>query len=198
MMMTSNRSGNESGNHERTSQRANAVITRGRHVDGSVDVPSATGGVARSTVFMRLNVIRLLAAACCVLLATSGSAATNYAANLASLLDPAKLARLGPRSANPRVQKAVYWLATARRQGQRPEVVLDGALEGRMSGEAAKRTQPALLRIPSCGPGEPLVRRRSLAAYSLSAPCCTSANFRSSSAVSFSIRNINSPKAVES
>ena len=36
------------------------------------------------------------------------SKAADYTANLASLLDPAKLATLGPRGANPRVQKAVY------------------------------------------------------------------------------------------
>ena len=32
------------------------------------------------------------------------------AQNLAPLIDPAKLATLGKRGANPRVQKAVYWL----------------------------------------------------------------------------------------
>ena len=43
----------------------------------------------------------------------------------ASLLDPTKLATLGPLGANPRVQKAVSWLAVARQQGQKPQVVLD-------------------------------------------------------------------------
>ena len=51
-----------------------------------------------------------------------------------------------PGSANPRVQKAVYWLAVARQQGHKPEVVLDRALAGKMSGDAAKLTKAALLR----------------------------------------------------
>lgn len=88
----------------------------------------------------------VLALACFVLLATSVSAATNYAANLGSLLDPAKLATLGPRGANPRVQKAVYWLAVARQQGQKPEAVLDQALAGKIPGDAAKLTKASLLR----------------------------------------------------
>jgi hypothetical protein len=90
--------------------------------------------------------IRLLTAFLALVLATSAATATNYAANLGSLLDPAKLATLGPRGANPRVQKAVYWLAVARQQGQKPEAVLDLALAGKMSGEAAKLTKVTLLR----------------------------------------------------
>jgi hypothetical protein len=79
-------------------------------------------------------------------LAFQALAATNYSAHLASLLDPAKLPTLGPRGANPRVQKAVYWLAVARQQGHRPEAVLDQALAAKMSGDAAKLTKAALLR----------------------------------------------------
>jgi len=45
---------------------------------------------------------------------------------IASLTDPSKLATLkGDRAANPRLQKCVYWLATAERQGEKPEAVLD-------------------------------------------------------------------------
>ena len=45
---------------------------------------------------------------------------------IASLTDPAKLATLkGERAANPRLQKCVYWLASAEEQGEKPEVVLD-------------------------------------------------------------------------
>ena len=51
-----------------------------------------------------------------------------------------------PRGANARVQKAVYWLAVARQDGQKPEAVLDRALAGKMSGDAAKLTKAALLR----------------------------------------------------
>ena len=90
--------------------------------------------------------IRLLTAFLALILATSAAAATNYAARLAPLLDPTKLATLGPRGANPRVQKAVYWLAVARQQGQKPEAVLERALAGKMSGDAAKLTREALLR----------------------------------------------------
>jgi len=84
---------------------------------------------------------------CLLLLAFKATAAaTNYAANRASLLDPAKLATLGPRAGNPRVQKAVYWLAVARQQGQKPGALLDRPLAGKMSGDAAKLTKAALLR----------------------------------------------------
>ena len=45
---------------------------------------------------------------------------------IASFTDPAQLATLkGERSANPRLQKCVYWLAYAEEQGQKPDVVLD-------------------------------------------------------------------------
>jgi len=47
---------------------------------------------------------------------------------IASLTDPAKLATLkGERVANPRLQKCVYWLATAKAEGEKPEAVLDEA-----------------------------------------------------------------------
>lgn len=63
---------------------------------------------------------------CWLLLATGVTAAqSDYAKNIASLIDPAKLATLGERGANSRVQKAVYWLATARKEGEKPAKVLD-------------------------------------------------------------------------
>jgi hypothetical protein len=86
---------------------------------------------------------------CCVLLAVQGVAAqTDYAQHLASLIDPAKLASLGERGANPRVQKAVYWLAAAREDGQKPAKVLDRAvaLAGYKNSVAARLTKAALLR----------------------------------------------------
>lgn len=47
---------------------------------------------------------------------------------LASLTDPAKLSTLrGERAANPRLFKCVYWLATAKEQGQDPKRVLADA-----------------------------------------------------------------------
>lgn len=38
-----------------------------------------------------------------------GAQRPDYAKNIASLIDPAKLATLRARGANPRVQKYVYW-----------------------------------------------------------------------------------------
>ena len=90
--------------------------------------------------------IRLLATLAVRLAVASASAASSYAGNLASLLDPATLATLGPRGANPRIQKAVYWQAVARQHGQKPEAVLDQALAGKMPSNAAKLTKAALLR----------------------------------------------------
>jgi len=45
---------------------------------------------------------------------------------IADLTDPAKLATLkGERAANPRLQKCVYWLASAEEHGEKPKTVLD-------------------------------------------------------------------------
>ena len=50
------------------------------------------------------------------------------AAAIAAQTDPAKLATLkGDRAANPRLQRCVYWLATAEAAGEKPEAVLDEA-----------------------------------------------------------------------
>lgn len=47
---------------------------------------------------------------------------------IAAQTDPAKLATLkGERAANPRMQRCVYWLATAEAAGEKPEAVLDEA-----------------------------------------------------------------------
>ncbi len=71
----------------------------------------------------------------------------DYAATIAPLLDPARLALLGPRGANPRLQKCVYWLEEARRQKAKPDRVLDRALaEVGVKGAAAELTKEALLR----------------------------------------------------
>ena len=62
-------------------------------------------------------------------LAASGPKASDSSSvALASLTDPAKLATLkGERAANPRMQRCVYWLATAEAAGEKPEAVLDEA-----------------------------------------------------------------------
>ena len=73
---------------------------------------------------------------------------SDYAAAIASLIDPAKLKTLGRRGANPRVQKCVYWLAAAGRDGRKPDKILDAALAqvGGYGKEAARLTKDALLR----------------------------------------------------
>ena len=49
---------------------------------------------------------------------------------IASLTDPTKLVTLkGERAANPRLQKCLYWLASAEARGEKPEAVLDEALQ---------------------------------------------------------------------
>lgn len=85
-----------------------------------------------------------------LLLCVASSFAANvekYAAKIAPLIDPTKLATLRERGANPRVQKYTYWLATAQRDGVKPEQVVDAALRSvGMSGQAAELTQAAMLR----------------------------------------------------
>ena len=85
---------------------------------------------------------------CCSLLAVQAVAAqTDYAKHIASLIDPAKLATLGKRGANPRIQKAVYWLDVARKTGEKPANVLDrAAASAGYTGAATKLTKDALLR----------------------------------------------------
>ena len=76
------------------------------------------------------------------------AAQTDCAKRIAPLIDPAKLATLGKRGANQRVEKAVYWLAAARAAGQKPDKVTDAALglAGVKNGLAAALTKAALLR----------------------------------------------------
>ncbi len=84
---------------------------------------------------------------CWLLLALRAVAAqTDHAAKIASLIDPAKLATLGERGANTRVQKAVYWLATARTEGQKPAEVLDRAVLARYK----NRDTAKLTKTPCC------------------------------------------------
>jgi fructose-specific component phosphotransferase system IIB-like protein len=56
------------------------------------------------------------------------AAPSTAAVAIAAQTDPAKLATLkGERAANPRMQRCVYWLATAEAAGEKPEAVLDEA-----------------------------------------------------------------------
>lgn len=76
------------------------------------------------------------------------AAEPDYAAHIASLIDPLKLATLRERGANSRVQKCVYWLEAARKEQQKPETVIDLAVTrvGITNRLAAKLTKEALLR----------------------------------------------------
>ena len=65
----------------------------------------------------------------------------EFAANLALLLDPAKLDSLkGKRAATPRLEKACYWLEMARREGRAPGEVIDQA-HALLTPHSAKRLQ---------------------------------------------------------
>ncbi|MEQ1858460.1 MAG: Ada metal-binding domain-containing protein [Chthoniobacteraceae bacterium] len=64
---------------------------------------------------------------------------------IASLADPAKLATLGVRGANSRVQKITYWLFIVQQSGARPEQAIDEAFarfgwKGTPHGEETKAT----------------------------------------------------------
>lgn len=72
----------------------------------------------------------------------------DHAERIASLIDPAKLATLKERGAIPRVQKYVYQLELARREGLHMGKVIDAALAraGIINAKAAKLTKEAMLR----------------------------------------------------
>jgi hypothetical protein len=78
----------------------------------------------------KLLLALLLAAAPSIMAAPSTAAVA-----IAAQTDPAKLATLkGERAANPRMQRCVYWLATAEAAGEQPGAVLDEA--ARLNGTA--------------------------------------------------------------
>jgi hypothetical protein len=98
------------------------------------------------------NVINKFFGATCAILvvllprADAGDAQT-YAERIAPLIDPAKLATLGERGANPRVQKYVAQLAEAKQSGiEVSNVVVQAVALVSMKGEAAKLTTAAMLR----------------------------------------------------
>lgn len=84
---------------------------------------------------------------CLVCLSTTSGAEQDFARNTAALIAPEKLATLGPRGANPRIQKAVAQLEAARASGLKVEkiAVEAVALAGYRSA-AAKLTADALVR----------------------------------------------------
>ncbi len=87
---------------------------------------------------------------CCLWALTLAACAADverYAKRVAALIDPAKLATLGERGANPRVQKYVAQLAAARLAGcEASNVVVRAVALAGMKGDAAKLTQEAMLR----------------------------------------------------
>lgn len=72
----------------------------------------------------------------------------DYADRIADLIKPEKLATLGPRGANPRIQKCVAQLEAARQDGQKVEKVATKAvtIAGYTNRAAAKLTAAALVR----------------------------------------------------
>lgn len=72
----------------------------------------------------------------------------TYSRTLANLIEPAKLATLGPRGANPRIQKAVAILETARRDGCAVAIVASNAVffAGYTNALLAQMTRDALSR----------------------------------------------------
>lgn len=76
------------------------------------------------------------------------AASRDHAHEIAGLIAPAKLATLGERGANPRIQKAVALLAIARAEGHKPAFVVTRAVAsaGYTNKSAASLTSTALLR----------------------------------------------------
>ncbi|HEY0550468.1 MAG TPA: hypothetical protein VGF13_12770 [Verrucomicrobiae bacterium] len=72
----------------------------------------------------------------------------DYAAKIAPLIDPAKLSTLGPRGANPRVQKITFHLATAKAEGVNLSQIAEAALlkVGVTNRAAVELTKTAMLR----------------------------------------------------
>jgi hypothetical protein len=93
--------------------------------------------------FLQFWICWLLAAG----VATAGGSAAGYAKKVSNLIAPAKLATLGERGANPRVQKYVALLAEAKAAGVRPSAVAGRAVAvAGMKGDAAKLTAKQMVR----------------------------------------------------
>ncbi len=78
--------------------------------------------------------------------AAGASFLEDYAGRVSGLIDPAKLATLGERGANPRVEKYVALLAEAKADAIAPKKVAGRAVARVMKGEAAKLTAKAMVR----------------------------------------------------
>lgn len=77
-----------------------------------------------------------------------GGTVDTYIQKLTPLIDPAKLATLGERGANPRIEKAVAILEDARAGGFEISVVVSNAVvrAGYTNAELAKMTRESLVR----------------------------------------------------
>jgi hypothetical protein len=91
---------------------------------------------------------RILSLLLALVLSASAAQQHDTADTIASLIDPAKLSTLKARGAIPRVQKIVYQLEMARRDGANPGAVINSALRrvGMTNALAAKFTKNAMLR----------------------------------------------------
>ena len=83
-----------------------------------------------------------------VVVQASADTLPDYVGRVAPLIDPAKLATLAEKGANPRVQKYTVWLEIARREGVNPTNIVDSALSavGMTNKLAAEATRTAMLR----------------------------------------------------
>jgi len=101
--------------------------------------------IPRNPVFLSRMMKRFL---CCLgLLLAFAIHAQDFAKKIAPLIDPAKLATLGSRGANSRIQKCVYWLAEARKAGEKPDKVAgDAVTQAGYTKKAATLTKASLLR----------------------------------------------------
>lgn len=102
--------------------------------------------VASFAVAMKFPVSIVVLLTCVAFQAFAGTV-EEYAQRIAPLVDPAKLATLGTRAANPRVQKYVYWLATAKQEQLQPAQVAAAAvkLAGYTNAQAIELTKKAML-----------------------------------------------------
>src|SRR5688572_13872836 len=74
------------------------------------------------------RMIAHIAFLCFAAMVVAAGPVEDHASKIAPLIDPGKLATLGPRGANPRVQKYVYWLEMARRETANVTNVVNAAL----------------------------------------------------------------------
>jgi hypothetical protein len=94
-----------------------------------------------------LSMFLMLALLPFALAAGKPQSAADFAKIIAPQVDPAKLATLRARGANPRICRITYWLESARRAGADAAVVANQALAMvGMTGDSAALTREALIR----------------------------------------------------